>query len=263
MARRDKNLAESAKGYFSGMPYWSPRRVWDWPAGRLWLVPGGYCPFTVFPRNGLHYHDYFEWCLVLSGSGRFRHGDETWQLKRGDGFLAEPGIAHEIDSLETRDLRVWFCSFGWEPTKRGPGRSESPSQASGASWIHPFLEKHHRHQPGLQRLFPYLELLGTSDDGAAKAVRDSLFLALLTEVVLAFTPASVHASEAETHRVAPPDPLRRALAALDGQLEGSFSLSAVACRSAPSPGTFGNTLAEPPYNSIPSENSSVPRISWP
>lgn len=227
MARQDKNLSNMAKSYFSGLPFWANRRVWETPTGRLWLVPGGFCSFSQFPRNGLHVHDYFEVCLVLSGTGRFRHGEQVWPLRRGDAFLAEPSILHEIDSLQTRDLTLWFLSFGWEPRPGGQTVDVSPGDFAG-TLLPAFRKEHRLHQSGLHRLFPYIDLVGSDGGGAAASTRDSLLIALLTETLLAFTPAERRGQSSGALPVSPPVHLKRALSAIDRQLEDRLSLPAVA-----------------------------------
>lgn len=64
---------------------------------------GGFCVFDRHaPRNGLHRHNHHEICLVLSGSGEYRHGEALYPLQSGDVFLANPDIVHEIRISPTR-----------------------------------------------------------------------------------------------------------------------------------------------------------------
>lgn len=72
---------------------------------------GAVCRFDRQPTNGRHRHNYFEVCLVLSGQGKFIHGDRTIALAEGDVFLAEPDVEHEIASRETRDLELVYFSY--------------------------------------------------------------------------------------------------------------------------------------------------------
>jgi AraC-like DNA-binding protein len=58
-----------------------------------------------------HRHDFFEPCYVVSGRGDFYHGEQHFPLRKGDLFIAKPGVFHEITSLETRDLHLLFTTF--------------------------------------------------------------------------------------------------------------------------------------------------------
>lgn len=80
-------------------------------AFRIHAETGGHVSFDIQQTNSPHKHDYFELCLVLGGSGEYRHGPQKLPLKRGDVFLAEPGVVHEITSFATRDLKLYFIAL--------------------------------------------------------------------------------------------------------------------------------------------------------
>jgi AraC-like DNA-binding protein len=67
--------------------------------------------FDRVPRNNVHRHNYFEPCYVVSGTGEFVHEEEHLALRPGDLFIANPGSFHEITSLKTKDLSLWYTSF--------------------------------------------------------------------------------------------------------------------------------------------------------
>lgn len=69
---------------------------------------GGRVTFDGQATNSRHRHGFSEICLVLSGSGLFRHGASEFTLHEGDLFLSEPNVPHEICSWTTRDLRLFF-----------------------------------------------------------------------------------------------------------------------------------------------------------
>ncbi|HEY3377183.1 MAG TPA: AraC family transcriptional regulator [Armatimonadota bacterium] len=63
----------------------------------LSIRPGGYCIFDQDrPTNGRHYHHCFELCIATAGRGEFVHGDEVYEVRAGDIFIADPGVLHEI-----------------------------------------------------------------------------------------------------------------------------------------------------------------------
>jgi AraC-like DNA-binding protein len=63
------------------------------------------------PTNHPHHHACYELCLVTAGTGLFTHGNEEFDISRGDVFIADPGVLHEISSFETLDLDLVFFQF--------------------------------------------------------------------------------------------------------------------------------------------------------
>ena len=86
-------------------------------AGSLQLERGGYCLFADAAwTNYQHRHPEFqEICWVVRGTGEFRHGKSVHGLKRGDCFISEPNIIHEICSPERQDLELFFMTFQMKP----------------------------------------------------------------------------------------------------------------------------------------------------
>ncbi len=87
-----------------------PIRIKD-DYGRYQVVmrTGGFCDFThSMPTNYPHYHNYFEVCYVISGSGKFAHGGHDYRLTPGTVFVADPETVHEISSFVTGDLHLYF-----------------------------------------------------------------------------------------------------------------------------------------------------------
>ena len=70
-----------------------------------------YVSFELVSRNRVHRHSFFEPCIVLSGKGEFEHGTAVFPLQEGDLFIADPGVYHEIRSLRTTDLGLYFLAF--------------------------------------------------------------------------------------------------------------------------------------------------------
>jgi len=46
-----------------------------------------------FPR---HNHPHAQFGLFVEGGGIFKVGDETWEIKAGDGYFIPPGVFHEL-----------------------------------------------------------------------------------------------------------------------------------------------------------------------
>ncbi|WP_022909232.1 helix-turn-helix domain-containing protein [Aestuariimicrobium kwangyangense] len=74
----------------------------------------------VWWRNHWHRHTYLEVCLANSGSGVFRHGDESFSVAAGDLFLARRGVLHEIESHHDDPLGISFWGFDLTPGRRAP-----------------------------------------------------------------------------------------------------------------------------------------------
>lgn len=61
------------------------------------IKPDSLCKFDqASPTNNVHRHDYYELCFVIDGIGEYLHGKTIYELKRGDIFICNPQIEHEI-----------------------------------------------------------------------------------------------------------------------------------------------------------------------
>lgn len=143
--------------------------------------------FEQKPRNRVHRHSFFEPCIVVSGSGEFEHGGALHSLRPGDLFIADPGIFHEIRSLQTRDLILYFFAFG---VGRADQRSEShaPSFDEGA-WA-AFTACHRNHQSGqfhLLPLFQHVADLGSASESVRQQFQRQASLLLMNQVIAALT----------------------------------------------------------------------------
>ena|SRR5487761_1628137 len=48
----------------------------------------------------LHNHPHAQYGVFLEGEGKFRVGESTWQMKRGDAYFIPPGVFHELRTEE-------------------------------------------------------------------------------------------------------------------------------------------------------------------
>ncbi|WMJ23896.1 AraC family transcriptional regulator [Paludicola sp. MB14-C6] len=81
------------------------------------IKPGSYCTFNkITPTNARHYHKCYELCLVTEGSGLFIYGNDIMTVKKGDVFIADPDVLHEI-TVQTENqeslssLNLFYFSF--------------------------------------------------------------------------------------------------------------------------------------------------------
>jgi AraC-like DNA-binding protein len=61
-----------------------------------------------------HRHDFFEFSLVIEGSGKERINDEVHIMKPGTFTLVMPYQIHEIVSSPNEPIRLFNCNFGME-----------------------------------------------------------------------------------------------------------------------------------------------------
>ncbi len=114
-----------------------------------------YVSFERVTRNRIHRHSFFEPCIVISGKGEFEHASEVWALREGDLFIADPGIYHEIRSLNTRDLKLYFLAFN---VTRAPETALPHEQAwLSRQTLDRFVLEHSVHLPSQSHLIPLFE----------------------------------------------------------------------------------------------------------
>jgi len=218
----DEFLLKSAtKPHPTALPAISHREV----LGRyqIEIRSGGVCRFDEYPTNHLHtHHGYHELCLVLDGSGIFRHGIAQYPLKRGTVFLSELDTPHEISSFSTRDLHLVFFCLTITPT--------AVPLTSGAldRIVHRFVGGHAASSPNGDRLAAYLGLICGSAEGGFAAVRRRESSLLFVMDALDMLTSSVGASELPQPDPANPDPVQRAIAFIEANLGRQFSVCEVA-----------------------------------
>jgi len=149
-------------------------------ANRIEIETGGYCRFDVQLTNSPHRHDYYEVCLVLSGSGVYYHGGRAFDLVPGDVFVADHGVTHEITSYETRDLYLYFVVMSLS-------HLEAVSAGPEDELIDAFRREHRVVHSGPDSLRSYLGLIQPDQSGfRAFAAKEALKLFVL-EMLAALT----------------------------------------------------------------------------
>jgi len=137
---------------------------------------GSHCEFHDPWTNHPHLHEsYYEICLVISGIGLYQHGNLEMPLKRGDVFIADPGVVHEISSPETRDLSLIFGIFTIDV--RGLGKGVE------GNLMRSFLSSHRIHQRQQDDLLPYVDLLSRRRMKGSSSWDSSLALSLMLELI--------------------------------------------------------------------------------
>lgn len=103
----------------------------------------------------MHRHSFFEPCIVVAGTGEFEHGSAVYALREGDLFIADPGVYHEIRSLATRDLALYFFAFN---VIRASATARSREQRGlSHDAIADFVLEHSVHLPGQWHLMSLFE----------------------------------------------------------------------------------------------------------
>lgn len=183
---------------------------------RLEVETHGIVRFDAQPTNGRHRHDYVEICLVLSGAGRYHHGDGEYPLHPGDVFTADPGVTHEISSHATRDLELWFLTLGVQKLdERAPTVEDAV--------VDRYMERHRTHAPGQDGLVRYLPLIDEGSEGLERAAAGmaARYLALGMLQALGGAPETARAAETV-------DPVDLALAYIDARIERPVGVDEIA-----------------------------------
>ncbi|MBC7960484.1 MAG: helix-turn-helix transcriptional regulator [Vallitaleaceae bacterium] len=100
--------------------------------------------------NQVHYHDSYEMVIVISGRGTFIYNKQNKVLSKGDIFISEPYIEHEIhiDPTETLTLLYFFISI--------EEKSAGVSQTFEEKLIEGFIHQHHNILQNQYQIVAYL-----------------------------------------------------------------------------------------------------------
>lgn len=123
------------------------------------IKPGSYCTFNeTIPTNARHYHNCYELCIVTEGSGLFIYDNQTMSVKKGDVFIADPNVLHEItiqmqSQSPTSTLNLFYFSINLFQNDAPPtGQSEEMI-------ITKFLKKHSILKKSQTQMLSYLNFL--------------------------------------------------------------------------------------------------------
>lgn len=186
----------------------------DKPTFLLTIEPGGICIFNQEPTNSQHRHPYWEICIVLRGTGEYIQDGMIYPLSAGCLFASPPDVLHEIRSLETRDLEIFFVSFTCRPST-----GVAPEEADGV--VDAFVRDHHVICSEAEPLHHYAELIGR---GSTAMIRDQLARIFTFEAmnVLAASPHRITIQNIHSPEV------HRALRYIDSQCLRKLTVSEVA-----------------------------------
>jgi len=155
----------------------------------LKVEAGNFCELNKdHPSNGLHSHNGYEMCFVVKGKGKFVHGDEIYYLDRGDVFIANPDVSHEIsvitdtDSKYTDNLCLVYYIINIVHSS-----AAKPPETFLESMLADFLTNHSIVSKTQTHLFAYFDFLETyisknriNTYGFHQAVRNLAIESLLT-----------------------------------------------------------------------------------
>lgn len=155
----------------------------------LMIQPGSLCVFDVeAPSNSKHFHHCFELCLVTKGEGFFLCGGDRLEVKKGDVFIADPDVVHEIalaapgkpeggtKDLEGKSLHVMHFSLSIL-------ESDMPDKSCREeSALRQFLKAHDRARGGQSHLMAHLRFI--ADYGQYKNRQSFILEAAILNLVL-------------------------------------------------------------------------------
>ncbi|MGL4336793.1 MAG: AraC family transcriptional regulator [Turicibacter sp.] len=129
------------------------------------IKPDSLCKFDLFhPTNRVHSHNYYELCFVIEGSGEYLHGDQVYPLKKGDIFICNPHVAHEIrlkqdfNSSYVSNLHLIFFIVTIDQVENS---NESPLTHYEEKMIHSFIKDHEIVVSHCSHMFSYIDFLIT------------------------------------------------------------------------------------------------------
>lgn len=170
----------------------------------------GECRFDLQPTNHLHWHDYYEICLITGGQGEYRWREESYAIGKGDVILTGPEDPHEICSFETRDLRLIFFRF-WIELRPDPPNPQDPIDQLLTAFLAGWKPK--VTAPYALAYVPLLESTRHTMGVASFAVQQLLW-PMLTDLLGALTPGL----SLEAGMNGWPDAMSRASAYIDSQV---------------------------------------------
>lgn len=123
---------------------------------------GAYLKFDYATlSNQQHYHDCFEFVLVLQGRGTFQCADESHVLHAGDLFVSDPGMLHEIRVNANEELTLlYFFVHLHEKAAFGPMSTHEEIIAG-------FLKEHHAVSRNQKHLIAYMHFFQDRTGDAA------------------------------------------------------------------------------------------------
>jgi AraC family transcriptional regulator, transcriptional activator of pobA len=124
------------------------------------IVPGNFCTFDEStPTNGKHLHHCYELCIVTNGQGEFIHGNQVLPIIKGDVFLADPNVTHEITILKDKSstaantLKLFYFSIYIYKS------SSQKSSSLEESLLNKFLDNHCIIRNSQDQLIAYLTFI--------------------------------------------------------------------------------------------------------
>lgn len=196
------------------------------PSHRVSISLTRHVSFERVTRNRIHRHSFFEPCIVISGGGEFEHGDRVYALREGDLFIADPGVYHEIRSLKTTDLQLYFLAFNVARSSAAPA-SEDYAGLNQRT-LADFMRGHSAHLGGqshLTSLFMHAMQLSRRDgEGGGGCFHRAASLLLLNEITAALTDSSrLPEEEQSDHQLA-----NRIVAAIERGLHRPIRIASLA-----------------------------------
>jgi AraC family transcriptional regulator, transcriptional activator of pobA len=128
----------------------------------------------INPTNKRHSHSEYEFNLVVSGTGKYFEGDHVYELKRGDIFVSDPFVVHEISCRDTKDLHfMWINVY---LNQNGLPTSETYEDRLLDEFVH-------NHQTYIEKQYFMLDYLPQLSRGVSSMSQRKLSCQFLTKAL--------------------------------------------------------------------------------
>lgn len=183
---------------------------------------GYFCDFNLIQlSNQPHFHKCYELHVVTSGEGEFVYGDETYTIQKGDIFIADPNIVHEIVVNKSQDLQLIYFFIEIEGDK-------FLEPKNSRDWtIHSFLIEHNTVVRSQTHLLAYLLFVEKYSNGK-KSTGFGIYQALKNLILESIDALSVKGGNLSKDRTYSLGIFELALDYIDQNLDSKITVSGIA-----------------------------------
>lgn len=132
-------------------------------------------------RNGFHWHNYYEVCLVLEGSGEFNCDGVCYKIYKNTLFIGPPLVNHEIVWIGEEPLKLSFFTFSLSSNG-----TPTPLLKQDVI-IKEFLNKHNIHVDNCSHIRTYFDMLSKYQSCNGKYGTDDIQATMLIDIMISLS----------------------------------------------------------------------------